>query len=106
MELDKIIIFELGGCCSTSLMNPSHYSDLKQLDTDTKKIEKQGITLLRINAALKPDLLNEVSGINDFLKDKGMEIFPITVINNTIVKSKEYPNLSELTNWAGIEINH
>ena len=106
MEANKIIIFELGGCCSTSLMNPSHYSDFKQLDTYTKDLQKQGVTLLRINAALKPDLLNQVSGIDDFLNDKGMDIFPITIVNDTIVKTKDYPNLTELTQWSGIEVNH
>lgn len=106
MEANKIIIFELGGCCSTSLMNQSHYSDLKQLDTYTKDLQKQGVTLLRINAALKPDLLSQVPGIEDFLNDKGIDIFPITIVNDTIVKTKDYPNLSELTQWSGIEVNH
>ena len=105
MEANKIIIFELGGCCSTSLMNPSHYSDLKQLESYTKELQKQGVTLLRINAALKPDLLNLVHGINDFLNDKGMDIFPITVINAAVVKTREYPNLIELEKWLGIDVN-
>lgn len=105
MEVKEIIIFEVGGCCSTSLMNPAHYSDLQQLDTFAKELQKKGVTLLRINAALKPDLLNKVPGIDHFLSDKGMEIFPLTVINDSIVKTKEYPDFSELTLWSETDLN-
>ncbi|RAJ82311.1 arsenical resistance operon trans-acting repressor ArsD [Chitinophaga dinghuensis] len=100
METSKVLIFELGGCCSTSLMNPSHYSDLNQLESFSQDLYQFGISLQRINAALKPDLLNKVPGIDNFLLDKTMDVFPITVVNNLIVKSGGYPNQAEILEWT------
>lgn len=95
----EIVIFELGGCCSSSLLNPEHYTTLQQLDQLAKDLKKEGIQLLRVNAALKPELLNQVSGIDAFLEDKGMEVFPLTVVNRQIVKDKAYPEYAEIQTW-------
>ncbi|RFS26727.1 arsenical resistance operon transcriptional repressor ArsD [Chitinophaga silvatica] len=101
----KVLIFEIGGCCSTSLMNPSQYSDLQLLESYSKELQQFGISLQRINAALKPDLLNQIPGIDDFLQDKTMEIFPITIVDSLIRKSGGYPNLTEILEWTGIDKN-
>ena len=97
-----VTVFELGGCCSTSLMDPAHYSELNELEELTKELKLSGISLIRINAALKPDLLNSVPEIDEYLQDKGMEIFPLTVIQGEIVKKQKYPTRQDIDEWLNI----
>lgn len=100
----KITIFEMGGCCSTSLTSPETYSELQRLDRDADILRNNGVELIRINVAMKPDLLAQIPNIDDYLSDKGIDIFPLTLIENKVVKEKEYPTQAELRAWTGIEI--
>lgn len=102
----KITIFEMGGCCSTSLMNPDSYTDQQRLDRDADYLKTKEVELIRINVAMKPDLLAQIPNIDDYLSDKGMEIFPLTIIENEVVKDKSYPTQGELTAWTGIEFSN
>ncbi|MGH1516397.1 arsenic metallochaperone ArsD family protein [Chryseobacterium sp. JK1] len=97
-----VTVFEIGGCCSTSLMDPAHYSELNELEQLTRELKLSGISLIRINAALKPHLLNAVPKIDDYLQDKGMEIFPLTVVQGKIVKEQKYPTRVEIDEWLNM----
>lgn len=100
--INKITIFEMGGCCSTSLMNPDSYTEQQRLDSNADFLKVKGIELIRVNVAMKPDLLIQIPNIDDYLDNKGTEIFPLTIIENKVVKDKSYPTQEELTAWTGI----
>lgn len=100
-----ITIFELGGCCSTSLMDPTHYSEITELDLMAKELKTEGVNIIRINAAMKPELLNAVPEIDNYLKDKDMDVFPLTIINDNIIKDKSYPTVQEIKQWLSVNNN-
>lgn len=102
----KIAIFEMGGCCSTSLMSPDSYTDQQRLDRDANYLKTKGIELIRINVAMKPDSLAQIPDIDDYLENKGIEIFPLTIIDNKVVKDKSYPTQAELADWTGLEFSN
>lgn len=102
----KITIFEMGGCCSTSLMNSDNYTELQRLDSDADFLKTKGIELMRINVAMKPDVLAQVPDIDDYLDNKGIEVFPLTIIEDKVVKDKSYPTQEELAVWTGIEFSN
>lgn len=103
-QTKKITIYEMGGCCSTSLVNPGNYSDLERLDQDTQLLKANAIDLLRVNVALKPQSLTDEPALGAFLKDKGMDAFPVTVVDGRVVKSADLPSQQELSAWTGIQI--
>ncbi|WP_352423386.1 arsenic metallochaperone ArsD family protein [Proteiniphilum sp.] len=104
--IKRITIFEMGGCCSTSLMNTDSYTELQRLDSYADFLKTKDIELIRVNVAMKPDLLAQIPNIDDYLDEKGIEVFPLTIIENKVVKDKSYPTQEELAVWTGIEFSN
>lgn len=100
-ELIKVTIYEMGGCCSTSLVSPENYADLQRLEKNAADLKSQGIELLRVNVAMKPQVLTEEPALREFLKDQNADVFPVTVANGKVVKSVELPTQDELSAWTG-----
>jgi len=42
--------------------------------------------------------------INDLLKEDGVDVLPVTIIDGEVVKKKEYPTNEELSTLLGVEI--
>lgn len=107
-ELKKVTIYEMGGCCSTSLVSPDNYAELQRLEKNAADLKRQGIELLRVNVAMKPQVLMEEPALGKFLENKSVEAFPVTVANGKVVKSAEFPTQDELLEWTGVsfEQNH
>lgn len=100
-ELKKVTIYEMGGCCSTSLISPENYTNLQRLEKNAADLQSQGVELLRVNVAMKPEVLKEDTALGEFLKDKDVDVFPVTVANGKVVKSFELPTQDELSAWTG-----
>ncbi len=105
-ELIKITIYEMGGCCSTSLVSPQSYAELQRIENNSIDLEKQGVKLLRINVAMKPQVLREEPALAEFLENRGSEVFPVTVVDGKVVKSVEFPTEAELSEWTGVTFQH
>lgn len=100
-ELKKVTIYEMGGCCSTSLVSPQNYAELQRLEKNAADLKKQGIELLRVNVAMKPQVLTEEPALGEFLTNQSIEVFPVTVFNGKVVKSVQLPTQDELSAWTG-----
>lgn len=100
-ELKKVTIYEMGGCCSTSLVSPENYANLQRLEKNAADLRSQGVELLRVNVAMRPQVLTEEPALGEFLKDKSADVFPVTVANGKVVKSVELPTQYELSAWTG-----
>lgn len=100
----KITVFELGGCCATSLMNPEVQNEQEKINQYALVLKDKGIDLMRVNVAMKPSMLLQIPGMNEYLDTNGMNTFPITVLDDKIVKDKSYPTKVEISQWSGIEL--
>lgn len=100
-ELKKVTIYEMGGCCSTSLVGPQNYAELQRIEKNAADLNKQGIELLRVNIAMKPQVLTEEPALAELLNHQNLAVFPVTVFNGKVVKSLQLPTQDELSAWTG-----
>lgn len=100
----KIRIYERGMCCPTGLCGPSIDPEIMRITTAISTLEKNDIDIKRFNLTSNPDEFINNKIINNLLIKEGEEVFPITLINNEIVKKRYYPTNQELTNWTKMAI--
>lgn len=102
-QAKKITIYEMGGCCSTSLTDPGKYENLERLNQSEAQLKAAGIVLDRVNVAQKPQSFSEDTALGEFTLGKGAEVFPVTVVDGKVVKSADFPSDAELSIWTGID---
>jgi hypothetical protein len=100
----KIRIYEPGMCCPTGLCGPSINPEIMRITTVMNTLEKDNVDIKRFNLTSNPDEFVNNNIINNLLVNEGEEVFPVTLLNDEIVKKRNYPNNEELSNWTGIKL--
>ncbi|MDZ7612272.1 MAG: arsenite efflux transporter metallochaperone ArsD [Candidatus Moranbacteria bacterium] len=101
---NKIRIYEPGMCCPTGLCGPSIDPEIMRITTAINTLEKNNIDIKRFNLTSNPDEFVNNKIINDLLVKEGEEIFPVTLVDDEIVKKENYPTNEELTEWTKIQL--
>lgn len=103
--MKKMQIFETAMCCSTGLCGVGVDPELLRISTVLSSLKNRGIEVDRFNLSSAPQefVTNEV--INKFINDKGVDGFPITVLDGEIVLQGKYPTNEELAKFLDVEDN-
>jgi hypothetical protein len=105
MENRELTIFEGPICCPTGVCGPAADPVMIELNETLKKLgEKyQGLKITRASMSYNVALFMQTPIIRDLVKEKGLDILPVTVIDGKIVKKQGYPKYAELVRFLNAE---
>jgi hypothetical protein len=98
----KMIIFDPAMCCSTGLCGPVVDMELLRVSTVLNNLEKNGVKVERYNLTNNPQAFVDNKIISEVLGRDGIEVLPVTVIDDKVVKTKSYPTNDEFAKFLGI----
>lgn len=107
--MSKIEIFDPAMCCSTGVCGPSINKELLRVATAINNMTKKGVSITRHNLSSNPQIFIDNKKVNEELMKEGAEILPITLVDDEIVKVKDYPTNDEFAVWSGLakeDISH
>ncbi|WP_099188406.1 arsenite efflux transporter metallochaperone ArsD [Tepidibacter mesophilus] len=88
--MKKIIIFDPAMCCSTGVCGPSVDPELLRLSTVINNLKNKEIVVERYNLSSEPQAFVDNKIINQLLNSEGTDVLPVTIVNDEVVKTKEY----------------
>ena len=93
--MKKMQIFEPAMCCSTGLCGVGVDPELLRISTVLNAMEKNGVVIDRYNLSNSPNEFITNETVNAFIKDKGVDGLPVTVLDDEIVIMGRYPSNEE-----------
>jgi hypothetical protein len=69
-------------------------------------LKKKGILIERFNLTSAPEAFVANKTVNEFMKDKGVEALPISVLDGVIVISGRYPSNAEISELLHTPLNN
>ncbi|AFV22441.1 Arsenical resistance operon trans-acting repressor ArsD [Methanolobus psychrophilus R15] len=102
----KMIIFDPAMCCSTGLCGPVIDPDLLRLSTAINNLQKKGIDIKRHNLSNDPQAFVDNKIINTILDREGVDVLPVTIVDDEVVKTKKYPTNEELVSFLDLPENY
>jgi hypothetical protein len=103
--MKKITIYDPAMCCSTGVCGASVDKELLRVATVIETLKRKGAEISRFNLSSQPIAFVENQIINEYLKQHGPEILPITLVDGEITKTKVYPSNDEFAEWTGIKVS-
>ena len=100
--MSKMIIYDKAMCCSTGLCGVSIDPELLRIATVINKLKENGIAVERYNPNSTPQAFLFNQRINQIINTKGIEMLPITVIDNNIVKMGSYLSNEEISSFFNL----
>jgi hypothetical protein len=93
--MSKMVIFEPAMCCSTGVCGPSVDKELLRVSTVVNSLKNKGVEVERYNLASSPQEFVNNDAIKELLNKESIEVLPVTMVDGTVVKKKEYPTNEE-----------
>lgn len=93
--MKKMIIFDPAMCCSTGVCGPGVDTELLRVSTVLNNLKKKGIVIERHNLTNNPQVFVDNKVINELLNTEGVDVLPVTIVDNEVVKTKAYPTNEE-----------
>lgn len=93
--MKKMAIYEPAMCCSTGVCGVGVDNDLLRISTFLSTLDKNNVKVERYNLANTPQAFITNPVVNGHIREKGLDVFPITVVDNKIVISGRYPSNEE-----------
>ena len=103
--MKKMQIFEPAMCCSTGLCGVGVDPELLRISTVINSLKKNGIEVQRFNLSDSPQEFVDNKVVNEFINKKGVEEFPITVLEGQIVLTGKYPTNEELVKFLDVPMS-
>lgn len=102
----KVEIYDPPMCCSSGICGPSIDPVLVKTNDAVLALKKQAVEVYRYNLKQQPKdfLVNQT--VADLLHMEGKKVLPITLVNDQVFKTGEYPSYEELCKVLGIEPLH
>ena len=94
--MKKMRIYESAMCCPTGLCGVGIDKELLRISTIINNLEKNGVRVERFNLTNSPQEFIKNQEINDLMMEKGVEILPVTTVDNKIVMTGSYPANEEI----------
>ena len=94
--MKKLQIFEGAMCCSTGLCGIGVDPELLRVSTVFNSLKKNGVEVKRFNLSDSPQEFVDNKVVNKFINEKGIDEFPITLLDGVIVLTSKYPTNEEL----------
>lgn len=105
MSTKKIEIYEKALCCETGVCGTSVNAELLRITSLVAELKAKGVIMERANLSTKPEQFIKNTLISGLIRERGVEILPLTLIDGKVVKEKEYPTNVEIETWTGVKLN-
>jgi hypothetical protein len=102
--MKKITLYEPAMCCPTGICGVGIDADLLRMSAVLNDLEKNGITVERFNLTNTPQAFVANQKINQLLMNHGMEILPMIMINDEIVKTGGYLSNDEIERLLNVTL--
>jgi len=99
----KVDIYDPAMCCSSGLCGPGIDPVLVKTNDAVLTLKKQGVDVTRFNLAQQPKEFLANKTVAELLRKHGKNILPITLVNNEVFRTGEYPDYEDLCKATGIE---
>lgn len=100
----EIKIFEPALCCESGVCGPSIDPELLRITAVVRSMNKRGFQTRRYNLAMSPMEFTKHGEVTALMQEKGMEVLPITLRGDAVVKMGSYPTNAELSEWSGLDM--
>ncbi|KRL65482.1 arsenite efflux transporter metallochaperone ArsD [Companilactobacillus versmoldensis] len=105
--MTKVEIFERALCCETGVCGPNVDEELVLITAIEKYINDQGKDeIARTNLASNPKAFANQPIVYDLIKKNGAAALPVTIIDGKLMKTGEYPSVSDISNYLGIDLSN
>lgn len=87
--------------CSTGVCGPTPNKALIDLNETLIKLQNEfkDLNVIRASLSINPNMFIENMDIHRLIREKGLNILPITMINGRIVAMQRYLTYAELKNF-------
>ncbi|NCC79904.1 MAG: arsenic metallochaperone ArsD family protein [Clostridia bacterium] len=103
--MKKMAIYEPAMCCSTGVCGVGVDEDLLRISTVLSTLEKNDVVVERYNLSSSPQAFITNPVVNGYIRAKGLDVFPITVVDDEIVLSGRYPSNEEFITLLDLSEN-
>ena len=103
--MKKMIIFEPAMCCSTGVCGPGVDRQLLRVSTVINNLKNNGILVERYNLSGNPQVFVDNKTINKMLNESGVDVLPVTMVNDVVVKTKIYPTDKEFGDLLDVPVS-
>lgn len=100
-----MIIFEPAMCCSTGVCGPGVDRQLLRVSTVINNLKNNGILVERYNVSSNPQMFVDNKTINEMLNNEGVEVLPVTMVDDVVVKTKTYPTDEEFSKLLDMPVS-
>jgi len=98
-----IPVFDPAMCCSTGVCGPSVDPDLARFAADADWLQKEGVTVERVNLSQQPAAFAETPAVKEALA-RGAEVLPLVLVGDRIAVEGSYPSRETLDALAGVVV--
>ena len=99
----EIEIFDPPLCCPTGLCGPVLDTTLVDLNEAILALQSEGRTVVRRQMAAEPQAFMKNADVYRLIRERQLEVLPITVVRGQVVKTDAYPTLEELQQFVEMD---
>ena len=96
LSTSDVEIFDPPLCCPTGLCGPVLDTTLVDLTEAIFTLEAEGRTVVRHMMTADPQAFMRNSEVYELIRQRQLDVLPITVVGGRIVKTDAYPSLDEM----------
>lgn len=89
-------LFDPPLCCPTGLCGPVLDTTLLDLNEAIITLQAEGRSVVRRQMAAEPQAFMNNADVYRLIRERQLEVLPITVVRGRVVKTDAYPSLAEL----------
>ena len=98
----EVEIFDPPMCCSSGICGPTLVQTLMVLNEMILTLQGENVQVARYQMTSHPNAFLGNTEVMNLIREKQMEALPITVVRGKVIKTSEYPTLTEIkTNLNG-----
>jgi hypothetical protein len=105
IDMKKLEIYEPAMCCSTGLCGVGVDPELLRISTVLDLLKKNEIEVERYNLSSAPQAFVSNQKVNLYIKDHGVEVLPVAVLDGEIIIEGRYPSNEEFTTLLDLPTN-
>ena len=97
----EVEIFDPPMCCPTGLCGPVLDTTLVGLSEALLALQSEGLSVARHMMTSEPQAFLRNQAVYDLIRERQLEVLPITLVRGQVVKTAGYPSLDELRSALG-----
>lgn len=99
-----LTVFDPAMCCSSGVCGPGIDPMLMRVSADLGWLDKQGVTVERVNLGQQPIRFVETPEVRALLDRDGEEALPVLLVDGEVVAAGRYPTRAELAERFGLSL--